>query len=342
MLVTQFKAWGDTQIAAAKQAFENAIDGSRANAQDGITAKANTDQAAATKAINEAGVNEKSQTESAIKGKLGEHIASLQAALGAFMLSIGEDFDKLVIAENSQTTTDLNSQYTTLSANITTALNAAKAANVQDVTEQSLLVKGQATSDLIKEINRVKQALTDEIANQQTTAQGEVNDYLAAEVTRINSQLDTLVAGLEAQAKNEIAAAGQAVEDSAIANFDRVIDRIGVETPITVDPQKLHWNVLSDPSNKKVTFKVTNSNEFDVVFRYKFVSDGGEKQAVVSETPYAQSAAKPGETTLNFDVDQIKKLFGLVTVDKGGTIEAEWLDENGTWVICWRSWPLVI
>ena len=138
---------------------------------------------------------------------------------------------------------------------------------------------------MIKEINRVKQALTDEIATQQTTAQGEVNDYLAAEVTRINSQLDTLVAGLEAQAKNEIAAAGQAVEDSAIANFDRVIDRVGVETPITVDPQKLHWNYFSDSNNKKVTFKVTNSNEFDVVFRYTFELIKVEKQQVVFHKP---------------------------------------------------------
>ncbi|MED4204104.1 hypothetical protein [Neobacillus mesonae] len=236
---SQFKAWGDAQIAAAKQAISDALAGNLKTAKDGIESKASADKNAAEGRINQAGADEKVDTQSKIISKLNEHLESLQLQLAAFLGSISGDFDNLVTAENRNTTSSLNSQYDALNTNITTVLNAAKDANVKDVTEQSLLVKGQATSDLIKEINRVKKALADRIASEQTTADSEVTAHLNSEVSRINGLLDTLISGLETSAKDAIAKAGQSVEDSAIANFERVISLTQSKTPIKVDPQKL-------------------------------------------------------------------------------------------------------
>lgn len=322
---TQFTAWGQAQIDAAKAAVSTAIHGSLSTAQTNIDNKATTDRDASKGRIDAAGTAEKADTKSKIEGKLAEHVASLEAAFQTFMNSIGGDFDNLVLAENNNTTNTLNGQYDTLNTNITAVLNAAKDANVKDVTEQSLLVKGQATSDLIKKINQVKADLAAEVQNQQTIAQGEVDAHLTAEVNRINGQLDSLISGLETTAKDAIAAAGQSVEDSAIANFERVISRIGVETPLKVDRQKLSWE-YTRVDDKTSKFKVTNSNEFDVVFRYKFVSDGVEANGV-SETPYAESNAKPGVNTLTFTVDQFK-VWGF-KLDKPGYLVIEYLDETG-------------
>lgn len=316
----QFTTWGQAQINAAKAAVQSALAGSLSTAQTNINSQANSDRDTAKGNIDAAGTAEKDDTKSKIEGKLAEHIASLQAALAAFMSTIGADFDTFVAAQNGNTTASLNSQYATLSANITSVLTAAKNTNVTDVTEQSLLVKGQATSDLIKEINRVKAALAAEVQSQQTTAQNEVNTYLTNEVNRINGLLDTLISGLETDAKNAITAAGQSVEDSAIANFERVISRIGVETPLAIDPQKLRW-IRGQIGDGKVSFRVENSNEFDVVFRYKFKATvGGGQTGGVTETPYAQNTAQPGTTSFTFNAP-----FA------GGELEVEWLDHNGVW-----------
>jgi hypothetical protein len=323
----QFKIWGENQIAAAKAAVSQALAGNLQTAKSGIDSKATADKNAAEGRINQAGTDEKADTKSKIETKLAEHIQSLQDQLAAFMLSIGGDFGALVTAENNNTTSSLNSQYAALSTNITTVLNSAKDANVKDVTEQSLLVKGQATSDLIKEINRVKKALADEVASQQTTANSQVTAHLNSEVIRINGQLDALIGGLETNAKAAITAAGQSVEDSAIANFDRVISLTQTETPIKVDPQKLNW-VLNPFTNGKAVFKVTNTNEFDVVFRYKFIKLSGQTGGV-SETPYAESVANAGETSLTFDADQLR-VWG-VNVDVPGWLSVDYLDENGQW-----------
>ncbi|MED4204103.1 hypothetical protein [Neobacillus mesonae] len=52
--------------------------------------------------------------------------------------------------------------------------------------------------------------------------------------------------------------------------------------------------------------------------------DGG-----VSETPFAQSNAKPGESSLTFDVDKLRVLG--VNVDVPGWLLVQYLDENGNW-----------
>jgi hypothetical protein len=322
---SQFKAWGDAQVQAAKTAVQSALNGEVSTAQTTIGNTATTKRDAAKGRIDQAATDEKTDTKTNIESKLAEHVASLQLAFSTFMNSIGGDFDTFVAAQNQNTTSTLNDQYNTLSTNITTVLNAAKVADVQDVTEQSLLVKGKATSDLIQKINQVKSDLAIEVQSQQTTAQGEVDAHLTAEVTRINGQLDTLISGLETSAKNAISAAGQAVEDSATANFDRVINLTQTETPITVDPQKLKW-VVTKKDDGSVKFTVTNSNEFDVVFKYQFVNPDGSVGGV-SQTPFAESVAKPGVTTLTFDVDQFN-IWGF-HLDKGGVIAIQYMEENG-------------
>ncbi|MEH6938340.1 hypothetical protein V7056_10825 [Bacillus sp. JJ664] len=319
----QFKAWGDAKITAAMDAVKAALAGEIPNAQASINSKANTDRDAAKGRIDAAGVAEKSDTKSKIEAKLAEHISSLQNALAAFMSSIGGDFDSLVNAEKGNTTSTLNDQYSGLQTNITSVLNNAKAANVKDVTDSSLLVKGKATSDLIKEINRVKSELAAEVESQKNTATSEVLAHLTSEVARINGQLDTLIAGLESSAKTAIEEAGQSVEDSAIANFDRVINLIQTETPIKVDEQKLSWEAGRYNDNK-IKFKVKNSNEFDVVFRYHFETPN-HNTGGVSETPFAQSVASPGVKEFTFDVSK------FVGVDLGGLLVVEYLDEDGNY-----------
>ncbi|CAG9607800.1 hypothetical protein [Pseudoneobacillus rhizosphaerae] len=316
---TQFTTWGQAQINAAKTAVQTDLAGKLQTAQNSISSKAATDKAAAEGRINQAGTDEKADTKSKIEARLAEHVASLGAALQTFLDAIGGDFDTLVSTSNSNTTSTLNHQYNQLSADITTVLNAAQTRNVEDVTEQSLLVKGKATADLIIEINRVKAELTARVNSEKATATQEVTDYLTGEVSRINGQLDALIAGLETAAKNAIAAAGQSVEDSAFANFERVISQTGVQTPIVVDPQKLDWK-FENPRDGKMKFEVTNGNAFDVVFEYEFLTPGKPNNTGVSETPHV---AAPGKTTLYFDVN---KLLGL---DRSAVLVIRYLDENG-------------
>jgi hypothetical protein len=317
---TQFTAWGQAQIDAAKTAVQNAQADGLATGKRQIEDKANADRNASEGRINQAGTDEKADTKSAIETRLGEHMSSLQAALAAFMGSIDGDFDALVLAENNETTSDLNTQYDGLAANITSVLNAAKDRNVEDVTEASLLVKGKATSDLIKEINRVKSELAAEVASQQSTATQEVMDHLEDEVTRINNQLDTLISGLESTATAAILAAGQSVEDSAIQNFENVISLTGVQTPLVVDPQKLDWK-FENARDGKLKFEVTNRNAFDVVFEYEFRAEDKPNVGGVSETLAANLT--PGKNTMYFDVN---KFWGF---DKGGVLVIRYLDENG-------------
>ncbi|MDZ5473330.1 hypothetical protein SM124_16550 [Bacillus sp. 31A1R] len=320
----QFTAWGQLQIDAAKAAVQSAIDGSRTTAQTKVENDAKAGRDAAEGQINSAGAGEKADTKTKIEGKLAEHVASLTAALQTFMDNIGADFDAVVAEENTETTTNLNNQYNTLEANITSVLTAAKNTNVNDVTEQSLLVKGKATSDLIKKINEVKSALQAEIDRQKKDADSEVSDHLASEVARINNAITGLISGLETEAKTAIAAAGQKVEDSAIANFERVINRIGVETPVVVDPQRLDWVVtkkFGGAFDGKIKFKVTNTNEFDVVFRYQFRDLKGA-QGGVTETPFAESSVKPGVEELEFNNIPVPVLGA-------GTLYIEYMDENG-------------
>jgi hypothetical protein len=322
---TQFTAWGQAQIDAAKTAVKNDLAGKLQTAQTSINTKAANDKAAAEGRINQAGTDEKADTKSKIEAKLAAHVASLGTALQTFLDTIGGDFDSLVSTSNSNTTSTLNHQYNQLNTDITTVLNAAKATNVKSVTEESLLVKGKATSDLIKEINRVKSELDAKVKSEKATATTEVTTYLNTEVSRINGLLDSLISGLEATAKTDIAAAGLAVETSAIENFERVINLTQTETPIIVDSQKLKW-VKGNSADNKIKFTVTNSNEFDVVYRYKFVTDGPDSEGV-SETPYAESSAAPGVSSLSFDVEQLRILFAKV--DKGGLLVIEYMDENG-------------
>jgi DNA polymerase elongation subunit (family B) len=154
-----------------------------------------------------------------------------------------------------------------------------------------------------------------------------VNAHLASEVTRINGQLDTLISQLETAAKTAIAKAGQDVEDSATANFERVINLTQTNTPIKVDAQKLKW-VAEKRTDGSVKFTVTNENKFDVVFRYAFLSNDGIEQGGVSETKYAESNAKPGVTVLEFDTETLKK-WGIKFIDVGGVLVVQYLDENG-------------
>jgi hypothetical protein len=316
----QFRIWGQAQIDAAKTAVDTAQDSALSTNQTTIGNEAAADRDASEGRINQAGANEVTDTETKIKGKLAEHVASLQAQLATFLAAIGGDFDALVNAENDETTGALDTQYTALETNISNVLTAAKNRNVEEVTEASLLVKGKATSDLIIEINRVKKALADEVASQKATATTEVMDHLESEVNRINGQLDTLISGLESAATTAIAAAGQSVEDSAIANFERVISQTGVQTPIVVDPQKLDWK-FENARDGKMKFEVTNRNAFDVVFEYEFVTPGKPNNTGVSETPYASLA--PGKNTMYFDVN---KLLGF---DRSAILVIRYLDENG-------------
>ncbi|MHC0037578.1 hypothetical protein [Pseudoneobacillus sp. C159] len=323
---TQFTAWGQAQINAAKSAVQSDLAGKLATKQGEISLKATGDKAAAEGRINQAGTDEKDDTKSKIQAQLTAHVTSLGTALQAFLDAIGGDFDTLVSTSNSNTTSSLNHQYNQLSADITTVLNAAQTRNVEDVTEQSLLIKGKATSDLIQEINRVKSELAAKVASEQATATQEVTDYLNREVARINGQLDTLISGLETAAKNAIADAGKEVEDSAIENFERVIsliDRGTTNDPnlIKVDPQKLTWKA-ENARDGKIKFEVTNNNAFDVVFEYQFTTNGKPANTGVSETPYA--SVSPGKNTMYFDVN---KLLGI---DRGGTMIIRYLDENGS------------
>jgi hypothetical protein len=323
---TQFTAWGEAQITAALNAIGQKAGTDRTAAQNQISTDAAADQNTAKGKIDAAGTAEKAETKTNIEAKLGEHLASLKDAFDAFTASIGGRFDAKVNAENGTTTNALNTQYSQLSASITNALNAAKASNVESVTEESLLVKGKATSDLIKAINKAKSDLAASIETEEATANTEVAAHLTSEVDRINGQLDTLIGTLETSAKTAIQNAGNSVEASAIANFERVISRTQVETPIEVDKQKIEWTKSSPMTNGKVQFTVKNSNEFDVVFRYKFVSVGKEAGGV-SETTFAESSVTPGTNVMNFDVNKFKTIFGKF--DQPGVLVIEYLNENG-------------
>ncbi|MED4204102.1 hypothetical protein [Neobacillus mesonae] len=313
---SQFKAWGDAQIAAAKLAISDALAGSLKTAKDRIESKASANKNAAEGRINQAGTDEKAETKSNIEAKLKEHIDSLTSQLATFLATIGGDFNALVTAENNNTTSSLDGQYSALETNITIVLNEAKDTNVRDVTEQSLLVKGEATSKLIQEINRVKQELADEVASQKTAANNKVTTHLNDGVTRINGQLDSLISGLEIAARNSIANAGQDVEDSAAANFDRVINLISDNAPIKVDKQKLQ--VSNKLVNGNMEWTVTNKNDFDVVFTWRHVKTGA---GGVLETEYAKGKG---------DVGAGKTTFFTTPTDKTGSVIIEWLDEKGT------------
>jgi hypothetical protein len=326
---TQFTAWGQTQINAAKTAVQTDLAGKLATQQAAINTKAATDKGAAEGRINQAGTDEKADTKSKIEAKLAAHVASLGTALQTFLAAIGGDFDTLVSTSNSNTTSTLNHQYNQLNTDITTVLNAAKASNVNSVTEESLLVKGKATSDLIKEINRVKSELTARVNSEKATATTEVTNHLTSEVARINGLLDSLISGLETSAKEAIAAAGLAVETSAIANFERVISLTQTETPIEVDEQKLDW-VAERRADGSIKFTVTNNNAFDVVYRYTFVPVDTfvPEQGGVDETKYAEGNANPGVSTRVFDAETLK-VWGIPVSDVGGWLIVEYLDENG-------------
>jgi hypothetical protein len=313
---TQFTAWGQAQINAAKTAVQTDLAGKLATQQAAINTKAATDKAAAEGRINQAGTDEKADTKSKIEAKLAAHVASLGTALQTFLAAIGGDFDTLVSTSNSNTTSTLNHQYNQLNTDITTVLNAAKATNVNNVTEESLLVKGKATSDLIKEINRVKSELTARVNSEKATATTEVTTYLNTEVARINGQLDSLISGLETAAKADIAAAGLAVENSAIANFERVINLIDNNNPIKVDKQKLGVSNWLTPDGK-IKWSVENMNEFDIVYKWKHVSIGA---GGVQETVYAEGRA---------NADRGESEFYTSPTNKNGIVIIEWLDENG-------------
>jgi hypothetical protein len=313
---TQFTAWGQAQIDAAKTAVQTDLAGKLATQQAAINTKAANDKAAAEGRINQAGTDEKADTKSNIEAKLAEHVTSLGTALQTFLNAIGADFDSLVSTSNSNTTSTLNHQYNLLNSDITTVLTAAQTRNVEDVTEQSLLVKGKATSDLIKEINRVKSELAAEVASQKTTATTEVTNHLNSEVARINGLLDSLISGLETSAKNAIAAAGLAVETSAIANFERVIDLIENDNPIQVDKQKLEVSNRLTPDGK-IIWTVENRNEFDIVYTWKHVSLGA---GGVLETVYAEGRA---------NADRGESVFYTAPTNRNGKVIIEWLDEKG-------------
>jgi hypothetical protein len=313
---TQFTAWGQTQINAAKTAVQTDLAGKLATQQAAINTKAATDKGAAEGRINQAGTDEKADTKSKIEDKLAAHVASLGTALQAFLAAIGDDFDTLVSTSNSNTTSTLNHQYNQLNTDITTVLNAAKATNVNSVTEESLLVKGKATSDLIKEINRVKSELAARVNSEKATATTEVTNHLTSEVARINGLLDSLISGLETNAKADIAAAGLAVETSTFANFERVINLIENNNPIKVDKQKLTVSNNLTPDGK-IKWSVENKNEFDIVYKWKHVSSeaGG-----VQETVYAEGRA---------NADRGESVFYTSPSDKNGKVIIEWLDEKG-------------
>ncbi|MFK9093337.1 hypothetical protein [Bacillus salipaludis] len=319
---SQLKAWGDSQIAAVKQALSK----DNSTATTAAVNKFNSDSATkrdnSKKAIDQAGTAEKADREKNIKDKLAEHVASLQAALADYVSTIGGDFDTFVGTEKGKTTKSLNDQLPALTASINSVLQKAQSDNVNSVTEASLLVKGQATSDLIKEINRVKGELQKLVDSEKATAKGELDAHLVSVVTDVNKKIEDLISGLETTAKNEIGKAGKAVEDSAVANFDRVINRLDKETPLVIDPQKIKWEIGA-PYNGKIHFKVTNTNEFDVVFKYKFTGLTNTESGV-SETPFATSTSKPGVT--EFDFSEIDGIFV-----GGGTLQIQWLDQNGVW-----------
>jgi hypothetical protein len=313
---TQFTAWGQAQIDAAKTAVKNDLAGKLQTAQTSINTKAANDKAAAEGRINQAGTDEKADTKSKIEAKLAAHVASLGTALQTFLDTIGGDFDSLVSTSNSNTTSTLNHQYNQLNTDITTVLNAAKATNVKSVTEESLLVKGKATSDLIKEINRVKSVLDAKVKSEKATATTEVTTYLNTEVSRINGLLDSLISGLETSAKDAIAAAGLAVETSAIANFERVIELIENDNPIKVDKQKLEVSNQLTPDGK-IKWTVENKNDFDIVYTWKHISTG---VGGVLETVYAEGRA---------NADRGESVFYTVPTNNNGKVVIEWLDEKG-------------
>ena len=100
-----------------------------------------------------------------------------------------------------------------------------------------------------------------------------------------------------------------------------MVSRLGEETPLVVDPQKLKWipGILFD---KKVSFTVKNSNEFDIVFKYQYYAStdlGNQTSEGVSETPH-KGTASVGTSSFTFDAPFV-----------GGYVDIQWLDENGEW-----------
>ncbi|MFP7297962.1 hypothetical protein [Neobacillus niacini] len=329
----QFKAWADKQIQTALNTVSGSIDASRATALADEERDANADRDTAEGRINGVGDEESKTTATAINDKLKEHIDSLESEFQAYMISVGEDFTDLVSDENGDTTDDFKALYTRLSSNIETVLKAAKDRNVKEVTEESLLVKGEATSKLIQKINQVKSDLQAEINRLQGDAQDAVDEHLQDEVDDFNSLLAGLIADLEEAAGEAIATAGQAVEDSAIANFENVIALTQTNTPIEVDEQKLAWDVnldgwdgLKEMFDGNITFTVTNENAFDVVFKYTFEGVFVDKwdEDGVRETLSAESSAKPGVTTMTFKNAKVPAVGSAV-------LKIEYLDENGVW-----------
>ncbi|MFK9093336.1 hypothetical protein [Bacillus salipaludis] len=312
---SQLKAWGDSQIAAAKQALTKDNSTATIAAVNKFNSDSATKRDNSKKAIDQAGTAEKADTEKNIKDKLAEHVASLQTALADYVSTIGGDFDTFVGTEKGKITKSLNDQLPALTASINSVLQKAQSDNVNSVTDASLLVKGQATSDLIKEINRVKGELQKLVDSEKATAKGELDAHLASEVTTVNGLIDSLISSLETSAKTAIGDAGQTVEDSANANFERVINLIGNNQPISVDKQKLE--VSNKLENGKIKWTVTNKNNFDVVFIWRHVKTGA---GGVLETTFAEGngQARAGEST-----------FFTTPTDKNGSIIIEWLDENG-------------
>jgi hypothetical protein len=323
----QFKAWGQDKIDAAMETVSQNLADDTTTASNQINTDANTGRDAAEEAIDNSGETTTTTTTGNIDAKVKAHMKELTDALAEFMSSIGGDFDDFVEAENEGTSNTLEAQRTALKSSINSVLSQAHSDNLTMVTNESLLAKGTATAQLIQKINEVKSDLSDEVTSQQNIAQGEVDQYLSDLVDDINTELENLIKTLKDNAIAEIEAEGARIQQSAYDNFDRVINLIDSDKEIEVDEQSLVWNFWRSATDKKVNFTVVNQNAFDVVFQYKFVSknvvDGG-----VSETPYAGGFLQPGTTTLSFDVEQYRGIFGI-NFDEDGELLVEYLDENG-------------
>lgn len=311
----QFGIWAEGRILAAKNAISGALGTSTSNALSTLQTETNANQSTAVGEVNAAAQTESTTTQEAIQAKLNAHLTSLQSAYDQYAAGLGAQFDAFVSLQNNATQSSFSQKVADLSGQLTTAIKGAQAEGVNKVTEESLLKKSQATSELIAKINKVKGDLQALINAEQTSASTEVNAFLALQVTGANNALDGTIATLKAEAVEAFTAAGQSVEDSAILNFDKVISRLDKETPIRVDVQKLKVIDLGIIDGNR-TYKVENTNEFDVVYKWKltFTNSAG-----VSETKSKEGSATKGVSYFDTPV-----LGGIVTI--------QWQNENGDWV----------
>ncbi|MET3193284.1 hypothetical protein [Bacillus sp. OAE603] len=312
---TQFGVWADARIQAAQNAVGLALGLSKANALNTLQNETNTKKNTAVSEVNTAAQTESNATQAAIQAKLDEHVASLQSAFNSYSSTLGAKFDAFVALQNAATQSSFSQKVAELTGQLTTAITSAQAAGVEKVTEESLLKKSQATSDLIAKINKVKADLQALINAEQNTATTEVNAFLTSQVNGANTALNNTIETLKANAVAAFAVAGQDVEDSAILNFDKVISRLDKETPIKVDVQKLKVIDLGIIDGNR-TYKVENTNEFDVVYKWKLTFTNADG---VSETKSKEGSAAMGVSYFNTPV-------------LGGVVLIQWQNENGDWV----------